>query len=55
MTPLPLLVLEAGSGIKFLTNSNSLDLFGSYKELGGVLGMIFSKYFKICGNKTILI
>jgi hypothetical protein len=38
MTPLPLLVLEAGSGTKFLTNSANLTLwthFGSHKELGG--------------------
>jgi hypothetical protein len=38
MTPLPLLVLEAGSGTKFLTNSANptlWTLFGSHKELGG--------------------
>jgi hypothetical protein len=37
MTPLPLLVLEAGSGTKFLTISTNPTLwthFGSHKELG---------------------
>jgi hypothetical protein len=38
MTPLPLLVLEVGSGTKFLTNSANPTLWtllGSHKELGG--------------------
>jgi hypothetical protein len=38
MTPLPVLVLEAGSGTKFLTifaNPTLWTLFGSHKELGG--------------------
>jgi hypothetical protein len=37
MTPLPLLVLEVGSGTKFLTisaNPTLWTLFGSHKELG---------------------
>jgi hypothetical protein len=38
MTPLPLLVLAARSGTKFLTisaNPTLWTLFGSHKELGG--------------------
>jgi hypothetical protein len=38
MTPLPLLVLEAGSDTKFLTifaNPTLWTFFGSHKELGG--------------------
>jgi hypothetical protein len=43
MTPLPLLVLEARSGTKFLTistNPTLWTLFGSYKELGGASQII---------------
>jgi hypothetical protein len=44
MTPLPLLVLEAGSGTKFLTNSANpilWTLFGSHKEFGGASFSLF--------------
>jgi hypothetical protein len=48
MTPPPLLVLEAGSGTKFLSNSVNPTLWtllGSHKEFGGasfVLTILFS-------------
>jgi hypothetical protein len=47
MTPLPLLVLEAESGTKFLTistNPTLWTLFGSHKELGGPSFGLFRRF-----------
>jgi hypothetical protein len=48
MTPLPLLVLEAGSYTKFLTNSANPTLwtpFGSHKELGGASKVAYDSHY----------
>jgi hypothetical protein len=50
MTPLPLLVLEAGSSTKFLTISANPTLwtfFGSHKELGGTSMFAYVNIIKI--------